>query len=343
MTILLNTLYVTTQGAYLGKDGETVVVRTDGTPTMRVPLHHLAGIVCFGQVGCSPALMHACGEADVAISFLSESGRFMARVAGPVSGNVLLRREQYRRADDPARTAAIARSIVVGKVVNARTVLRRAVRDHPDAPGAAAVELAAQELGGVLARLRGTDALDRIRGMEGEAARLYFSVFDHLIVAQKEGFTFQGRSRRPPKDRVNAILSLLYMLLLHDVRAALESVGLDPAVGYLHRDRPGRPGLALDLMEEFRSWLADRLALSLINRQQVDPQGFIEEEGGGVLMNTTTRKQVLAAWQERKREEITHPFLGERMTVALALQIQARLLARHLRGDVDAYPPFTWK
>lgn len=343
MTILLNTLYVTTQGAYVGKDGEAIVVRVDGAVALRVPIHHLAGIVCFGQVSCSPAVMHACAEADVAISFLSESGRFLARVQGPVSGNVLLRREQYRRADDPAATAALARAIVAGKVANARTVLRRAVRDHPEAAGAGAIADAAHQLGGVLARLRGTHEVERIRGIEGEAAKLYFAVFDHLITAQKEAFTFSGRSRRPPMDRVNALLSFVYTLLLHDVRAALESVGLDPAVGYLHRDRPGRPGLALDLMEEFRSWLADRLVLSLINRQQVAGEGFRAEEGGAVIMDTSTRKVVLSAWQDRKREEITHPFLGERMTVALALQIQARLFARHLRGDIDAYPPFIWR
>jgi CRISPR-associated protein Cas1 len=343
VAILLNTLYVTTQGAYVGKDGEAVVVRADGAVVLRVPIHHLAGIVCFGQVSCSPAIMHACAEADVAISFLSESGRFLARVQGPVSGNVLLRREQYRRADDPAGTASLARAIVAGKIVNARTVLRRAARDHADTPGAAAIAEAADQLGGTLARLRGTHEVERIRGIEGEAAKLYFSVFDHLITAQKTAFTFNGRSRRPPMDRVNALLSFVYTLLLHDVRAALESVGLDPAVGYLHRDRPGRPGLALDLMEEFRSWLADRLVLSLINRQQVTGDGFSVEDGGAVTMDAGTRKTVLSAWQERKREEITHPFLEERMTVALALQVQARLFARHLRGDVDAYPPFVWR
>lgn len=341
--ILQNTLYVTTQGAYVGKDGEAVAVRVEGTTVLRVPLHHLAGIVCFGQVSCSPALMGICGERDVAISYLTESGRFLARVEGPVSGNVLLRRSQYRWADDAGRTADVARAIVAGKIVNGRAVLRRALRDHGGLAGRDAVEGAVNWLGGVLARLRDERDLERVRGLEGEAAQHYFGVFDHLVTAQKSVFAFTGRTRRPPQDPLNALLSFVYVLLVHDIRAALESVGLDPQVGFLHRDRPGRPGLALDLMEEFRPWLADRLVLSLVNRQQVTADGFRVEEGGAVLMTDATRRAVLAAWQDRKREELTHQFLGERMPVALALQTQARLLARHVRGDLDAYPPFVWK
>lgn len=341
--ILQNTLYVTTQGAYVGKDGEAVAVRVEGATVLRVPLHHLAGIVCFGQVSCSPALMGICGERDVAISFLTESGRFLARVEGPMSGNVLLRRTQYRWADDPERTATVARAIVAGKIVNSRSVLRRALRDHGGMARRDEVECSVNWLGGVLARLRDERDLERVRGMEGEAAQHYFSVFDDLITAQKAAFAFTGRSRRPPQDPLNALLSFVYVLLVHDVRSALESVGLDPQVGFLHRDRPGRPSLALDVMEEFRPWLADRLVLSLINRQQLAGDGFRVEEGGAVLMTDGTRRAVLTAWQERKREELTHPFLGDRMPVALAIQMQARLLARHLRGDLDAYPPFVWK
>ncbi len=341
--ILQNTLYVTTQGAYVGKDGEAVAVRVEGATVLRVPLHHLAGIVCFGQVSCSPALMGVCGERDVAISYLTESGRFLARVEGPVSGNVLLRRSQYRWADDAERTVGVARAIVAGKIVNGRAVLRRALRDHGGMAGRGQVEAAVNWLGGVLARLRDERDLERVRGLEGEAAQHYFGAFDHLITAQKSTFAFTGRSRRPPLDPLNALLSFAYVLLTHDVRAALESVGLDPQVGFLHRDRPGRPGLALDVMEEFRPWLADRLVLSLVNRQQVTADGFRVEQGGAVSMTDATRRTVLAAWQERKREELTHSFLGERMPVALALQMQARLLARHVRGDLDAYPPFVWR
>jgi CRISPR-associated protein Cas1 len=343
MRHLLNTLYVTTQGAYLCREGETVLVRVDHEAKLRLPIHTLGGIVCFGQVSCSPPLMALCGERNVAISFLSEGGKFYARVQGPVSGNVLLRREQYRRADSESTSAEIARMIVVAKVANCRTVLQRGMRDHAENPQVRALQTAAVRLGRLLDDLRQPLTLETIRGLEGDAARTYFDVFDHLITAQKEDFFFRERSRRPPLDNLNALLSFFYTLLVHDVTAALETVGLDPAVGYLHRDRPGRPSLALDLMEEFRPVLADRLALSLVNRQQIRGKGLKRTETGAVLLDDATRKEVLVAYQKRKQEEIQHPFLGEKVEVGLLPFVQAMLLARHLRGDLDGYPPFLWK
>lgn len=339
----LNTLFVTTQGSYLAKEGEAVLVRVENETRLRVPLHTLGGIVCFGNVSCSPFLMGLCGERGVAISFFSEYGRFLARVNGFTPGNVLLRREQFRRADDILQAAAIARPIILAKIANTRTVLLRAARDHPAKADADALRRTVLLLDRCLSDAQATAELDALRGVEGEAARAYFGVFDHLITAQKEGFTFRERSRRPPLDNVNALLSFLYAMLGHDARAACEAAGLDAAVGFLHRDRPGRPGLALDLMEEFRAFLADRLALSLINRRQVQASGFTASPSGGIRMSDDTRKTVLVAYQKRKQEEISHPFLGEKTTVGLLLHLQARLLARYLRGDLDAYPPFIWR
>jgi CRISP-associated protein Cas1 len=339
----LNTLYVTTQGAYLSKEGETVLVSVEGEKRLQVPVHTLGGIVCFGRVMCSPFLMGFCAESNVGLSFLTENGRFLARVQGPVSGNVLLRREQYRRADAPHFSAALARFFLAGKIANARTVLQRALRDHGDKIAQAEVDRAVALLGGALKRLETMESLDVIRGVEGETARCYFSVFDHLITSQKDGFAFNGRNRRPPLDNVNCLLSFLYTVMLHDVRSALEGVGLDPAVGFLHRDRPGRPGLALDLMEEFRPFLADRLALSLINLGQVNAKGFIKSETGAVTMTDATRKEVIMAYQKRKQDEILHPFLAEKVAVGILFHVQALLLSRYLRGDLDGYPPFIWR
>jgi CRISPR-associated protein Cas1 len=344
MKHLLNTLFVTTQSAYLTREGETVLVRVENETRFRVPIHTLGSIVCFGLVSASPPLMALCGEHHVALSFLSENGRFLARVQGPVNGNVLLRREQYRRADDPQASAAFARTVVAAKIANCRTVLQRALRDHPETSGADSLRGATDQMAHLLRRFDHAETpLDELRGQEGEAARAYFAVFDHLIVAQKEDFFFRERSRRPPLDNLNALLSFLYTLLAHDVTAALEAIGLDPAVGCLHRDRPGRPSLALDLMEELRPFLPDRLALSLINRQQIHGEGFTRTESGAVRMDDATRKEVLTAYQKRKQEEIQHPFLGEKVAVGLLPHLQAMLLARHLRGDLDAYPPFLWK
>ena len=339
----LNTLFVTTQGAYLAKEGETIVVKVEREARLRLPVHTIGGIVCFGNVSCSPFLMGFCAENGVGVSFLSEHGRFLARVQGPVSGNVLLRREQYRRADDPKASTDIARAVLTGKIANSRTVLQRALRDHADKMAADEVSFAVKRLSNYLNLLNQDQTLNALRGCEGDAAHIYFSVFDHLIIAQKEDFSFQERNRRPPLDNVNALLSFIYTLLVHDISSALETVGLDPAVGFLHRDRPGRPSLALDLMEEFRPFLADRLALSLINRQQVQGKGFQKSESGAVFMTDETRKTLLVAYQERKQEEILHPFLDEKVTIGLLFHMQALLMARYLRGDLDGYPPFIWK
>ncbi len=343
MKQLLNTLYVTTQGTYLGRDGETVEVRVEGEIKLRVPIHTLGSIVCFGQVSCSPFLMGLCGEKGVALAFLSENGRFLARVHGSVSGNVLLRREQYRWADKEDRSVVVARSVVMGKIANCRTVVLRALREKPEGAGLAAMEAVARRLGRLLETVAGPAGLEEIRGHEGDAARVYFGVFDHFVTASKEDFFFRGRSRRPPLDNMNALLSFVYTLLTHDVTAALEAVGLDPAVGFLHRDRPGRPSLGLDLVEELRPVIADRLVLSLVNRRQVQGRGFQRTESGGVIMDDETRKEVLVAYQKRKQEEIQHPFLGEKIAFGLVPHLQAMLLARFIRGDLDGYPSFLWK
>jgi CRISP-associated protein Cas1 len=339
MRKLLNTLYVTIPGAYLSKDGETVVVRVEQETRLRLPAHTLEGIVCMGLVSCSPALMGFCAERQIALSFLTEHGRFLARIQGPVRGNVLLRREQYRRADNEDTCAAIARSVLLAKIANCRTVLLRADRES-SRPSFKSV---CAQLESSLRALEREPCLDAMRGNEGDAARAYFGCFDDLIVTQKEDFFFRERSRRPPLDNVNALLSFVYVLLAHDFAAALETVGLDPAVGFLHRDRPGRASLALDLMEELRPVLADRLVLSVVNRRQVSSANFRRGESGGVVMDEATRKEVLIAWQKRKQEEIVHPFLEERIPFGLVPYAQALLLARYLRGDLDAYPSFFWR
>ncbi len=343
MKKLLNTLFVTSQGAYLYKEGETVCVRVNGEDRLKLPVHTIGGIVCFGQVSCSPFLLGHCAENRVAVSFMTENGRFLARVQGPVSGNVLLRREQYRRADDTITSASIARSILTAKIANSRTVLLRAARDHGDKNDSTVLERASESLARILSRLNNDLSMDELRGMEGEAARVYFNAFNECITGDRESFFFRERSRRPPMDNMNALLSFLYTLLVHDVIAALEGVGLDPAVGFFHRDRPGRPGLALDLMEEFRPFLADRLALSLVNRRQVNAKGFRKMESGAVQMSDETRKEVIVAWQKRKQEEIRHPFIEETAPIGILPHLQAMLLARYLRGDLDGYPPFLWR
>jgi len=320
-----------------------VLIRQEKEVKLRVPVHTLAGIVCFGQVTCSPFLMGFCAEQGVRITFLSEYGRFLARVEGPVSGNVVLRRAQYRRADDQAGSAAVVRPIVAAKIANSRAVLQRALRDHPDAEGAEEIQRAVSRLKQQLLRWENVADVAALRGIEGDAARTYFGVFDHLLLAGKDEFFFVGRSRRPPRDNVNALLSFVYTLLVHDVSSALQGVGLDPSVGYLHRDRPGRPSLALDLMEELRSFFADRLVLSLINRKQVQGRGFSMSETEAVTMDDDTRKTVLVAYQKRKQETLRHPFIGKEVTLGLVPHLQALLLARFLRGDLDGYPAFIWK
>jgi len=343
MKKLLNTLFVTTQGAYLSKEGETVVVKVDGEVCLNLPIHTLGGIVCFGQVGCSPYLMGFCAERGVTISFMTKYGRFLAKVQGPVSGNVLLRREQYRQADDSKASAGIAKAVLTGKIANCRIVLSRALRDHSKKINTEEITKAVNKLSGALKRLQAESNMEVLRGVEGESANTYFYVFNHLITSQKSDFIFHKRSRRPPLDNVNCLLSFLYTILMHDVRSALEMVGLDPAVGFLHRDRPGRYSLALDLMEEFRPFIADRMALSLINLSQVQGKGFNKKESGGVLMDDTTRKTVLVAYQTRKQDEILHPFIKDKVKIGILPYVQALLMARHLRGDIDGYPPFVWR
>ena len=340
MKKLLNTLYVTTQGAYLHQEGETVVASVDHADVLRLPIHTLASIVCFGQVSCSPPLLGLCGERGVHVSFLTERGKFLARVTGSVSGNVLLRREQMRRAESPAATCEIARSVVTGKLANSRTVLQRALRDHgPDA----ALTQSADAIADVIRRTQRAADTDTLRGLEGEAATHYFAAFDGMIRTQQDTFSMKIRSRRPPLDPLNALLSFLYTILAHDCETALEGIGLDPQVGFLHALRPGRPSLALDLMEEFRAILADRVALSLINLNQVTGKGFTTTESGAVVMDNDTRKTVLQTWQKKKQEMVQHPFLDEKIEIGLLPHAQALLLARHLRGDLDAYPPFLLK
>lgn len=343
MKKLLNTLYVSTQGAYVFHEGESVVIRHEQEERLRVPIHHLGGLVCFGNVAVSSPLLGLCGERGVLISLLSENGRFHARVQTGVSGNVLLRREQYRRADDPAGRLEIARGFVLGKLANARAVLQRAARDHGEKGGGPDLEAAVRRLDHQVTAARGAGDVAALRGIEGDGARTYFEVIDHAVTAQKESFFMRQRSRRPPLDAFNALLSFIYTLLVHDAESALESVGLDPQVGYLHVERPGRPSLALDLIEEFRSFFADRLALSLVNLRQVQAAGFKTTESGGVVMDDATRKEVILAYQKRKQEELYHPFVEETVSAGLLVHLQAQLLARHLRGDLDAYPPFFWK
>ncbi len=339
----LNTLFVTTQGAYLRKDGQTVAVRIEKQTRLRVPLHNLDGIVGFGRVSMSPALMGACADAGVSVSFLKENGRFLAAVNGFTSGNVLLRREQYRVADDESRSLIVARSVVVGKMANCRTVLRRAARDTTNQKRIDELDRVATKLTASINEANHVKQLDAVRGVEGDAASLYFSAFNSMINVPAKEFQYTKRTRRPPLDPLNALLSFAYTILTHDVRSACEATGLDSQVGFLHRDRPGRPGMALDLMEEFRPFLADRMVLSLINRQQIQAKDFTQRESGAVYLSDSGRKTFLTAWQQRKQETITHPFLNEKTTVGLLVHLQARLMARYLRSDLDAYPPFIWK
>ena len=343
MRRLLNTLYVTMPDAYLACDGENILVRADEEIKFRIPVHNLEGIVTFGFTGASPKLMQLCCERGVALSFLTAYGQFMGRVVGKVSGNVLLRRTQYRWSDDPDIAQRLSRRFIAAKIVNSRALLHRTLRDHKEAVDADSLEKALQSMARSLAQLdRATDG-DGIRGIEGDAAHTYFSSFNQMIVKQQDEFSIRSRNRRPPTDRMNALLSFLYTILAHEVSAALESVGLDPQVGFLHRDRPGRPSLALDVMEELRPHFADRLALSLVNRKQISAEGFVIKENGAVVMNDDTRKEVLTAWQKRKQEEITHPYLEEKIPLGLVPYVQALLLARHLRGDLEDYPPFFWR
>jgi len=342
MKKLLNTLYVTVPDAYLALDGQNIVIRKEDGVALRLPLHNLENIVCFGYPGASPALMGACSEHNIGLCFLSPNGRFLGRITGRVKGNVLLRKEQYRISEIGEQSAQIAASFLVGKIANCRKVIGRAIRDHALLVDVQGLTGTSESLKQLMRTFRECTSVADLMGLEGSAAKLYFGVFDQFILQQHEAFFFVGRSRRPPLDNMNTLLSFLYTLLTNEVASALESVGLDPYVGFLHQDRPGRPSLALDLMEELRPIFADRLALSLVNRKQITGKGFVHKESGGVLMDDDTRKKVLSAWQERKKERILHPFLKERVDFGLIPHVQAMLLARHLRGDLDAYPPFFW-
>jgi CRISPR-associated protein Cas1 len=340
---LLNTLYVTMPDAYLACDGENVLIKVENEIKFRVPVHNLEGIVCFGFAGASPGLMHLCCERGVALSFLTEYGNFMGRVTGRISGNILLRRNQYRWTESNEIAVRLAKRFITAKIINSRAVLHRALRDHPQAVDTQLLTQTVKDLARMVKQLERAEDLSVIRGVEGQAANLYFSAFDQLILTQKDAFRMTGRNRRPPLDRINALLSFLYTLLTHEVAAALESIGLDPQAGFLHRDRPGRPSLALDVMEELRPHFADRLAVTLINRNQIDSEGFVVKENGAVIMDEKTRKELLVAWQKRKQEEIMHPYLEEKVPLGLVPYIQAMLLARHIRGDIEDYPPFFWK
>lgn len=343
MKKLLNTLYVTSENSYLGLDGETVVVYDEKREIGRLPLHNLDGIVCFGYRGTSPGLMGACAERNISLCYLTPQGKFLARVTGKTRGNVLLREQQYFSCKDENISLAIAKNCILGKVYNARWVLERTRRDHRMQIDEERVKKASETLKENLKLIQNAENKEQLRGYEGESASIYFGVFDELILQQKKEFKFNGRNKRPPQDNVNAMLSFVYTLLTNQITSALECVGLDPYVGYLHTERPGRASLALDMIEEFRAVYADRFVLSLINKKIVNNKNFSRKENGAVLMDDELRKKILVEWQERKKEVITHPFLKEKVEWGMVPYVQAMLLARYLRGDLDGYPVFLWK
>lgn len=343
MRHLLNTLFVTSEDVYLSLDGENVVANREHDVVARYPLHTLQNIVSFSYAGASPALLGACAEREIGFAFCSPRGRFLARISGPAQGNVLLRRMQYRTADDPFQSCRIARNMIFGKVYNARWSIERTRRDHAMRIDEARFTAVSNQLHGLLSQISAETSMESLRGLEGSGASAYFSVLDDMILREKETFYFHERSRRPPLDAFNALLSFAYSLLAHDCASALESVGLDAYVGYLHRDRPGRESLALDLMEELRPCFADRFVLTLVNNRVMKASDFDVRESGAVLLTNSGRKVFLQKWQERKKETITHPFLEEKMPWGLVPYVQSLLLARYLRGDLDDYPPFLWK
>lgn len=344
MKQLLNTLYVTTEGAYLNLEGETLVLSVDREKKAQVPLHHLGSIVCIGRISMSPALMERNMQDGRSIVWLNDSGKFQARVEGPVSGNILLRQAQYRKADVAEQALELAKAFIAGKIRNARTSLLRSARDNKDQSEKEALTKAAKQLATNLRNLEHAVGLDVVRGLEGDAAKVYFSQLNLMVKPQhREGFTFNGRNRRPPRDPFNALLSFLYAILLNDCRSALESVGLDSQLGYLHQVRPGRHALALDLLEEFRATIADRLAVTLINRGQIQNKHFDEKAGGSVLLNDEGRKAVIIAYQERKKEMLQHPLIDQSVEIGLLPLVQARILARYLRDDIEAYVPYLYK
>lgn len=338
MRKLQNTLYVTTEDAYLKKEGETVTVTSENKDIFRIPIHNLESIVCMGYVGMSPYLMHLCAENDVSVSFLTPSGKFLGSVTGQTKGNVLLRKAQFRHSEDTALSNEIAKPIVAAKITNSRSLLSRFVRDHKDTKDTEKAGLAAKQLKSIAKKAENSANLDATRGFEGAAADAYFAVFNELITTDE--IIFSGRNRRPPKDEVNCLLSFLYTILYHDVRSAAETAGFDPAVGFLHRDRPGRMSLALDMMEELRPILVDKTVLKLANLKIVRKNDFIIRENGAVTLKDDARKKVITEYQNRKKVMIEHPFLGEKMELGLVPFVQMRLLGAYLRGDAEMYPPF---
>jgi CRISPR-associated protein Cas1 len=343
MKKLLNTLYVTTPDRYLSLDGENVVILHESNELGRVPLHNLERIITFGYTGASPALMGKCVKDGKELVFMSSSGRFLARVEGEVNGNVILRRQQYRLADDTQKSLDIARIVIAAKLFNSRWSLERTIRDHGLRIDIEKFKSKSLFLQTSINRAMKAENMDTLRGIEGEGASVYFSVFDDMILQQKEDFYFKTRNKRPPLDNVNAILSFAYSLTAGMCTSALESVGLDPYVGFMHTDRPGRRSLALDLMEEFRALMCDRFVLTMINKKVISADDFVKREDGAVIFTDDGRRKFISSWQNRKQEEIKHPFLKEKVQWGMLPYVQALLLARYIRGDLDCYPPFMWK
>lgn len=343
MRKLLNTLFITTPDIYLSLQGETVVVTHEETQLGRFPLHNFEAICTFGYAGASPKLMHACAAKNINLTFLSRSGKFLARVIGESKGNVILRKTQYRLSDSEIESAKIARNFIFAKISNQKWILERMARDYPLRVDVPNFKQVSSDLTVTMKEILVTEDLERLRGLEGQAATAYFKLFDQMILQQKDTFYFKNRNRRPPTDKVNALLSLAYTLLASDVTAALETVGLDAYVGFLHRDRPGRASLALDVMEELRGVMADRFVLKMINKKIMQTSDFVQKENGAVLLTEDGRRKFIKSWQERKQESLTHPYLNEKINWGLVPHAQAMLLARHIRGDLEEYPPFLWK
>lgn len=343
MKRLLNTLYITSEMRYLSLDGENIVIKEENHEVGRMPLHNLEMIVTFSRLGASPALMGKCAEQNISIVFLTPQGNYLARVEGKTRGNVILRKKQYQLSENASESVRIARNIILGKVYNSRWILERIKRDHPMQVDVERLSLVSGRLGEAMQKIAVCESTETLRGYEGELASAYFSVFDEMILQQKDNFFFHGRNRRPPLDNVNALLSFTYTLLTSMTASALETVGLDPCVGFMHGERPGRYSLALDLMEELRPALADRFVLRMINKRMVTARDFQQKEDGAILLTDDARKVILSEWQKRKQEEIVHPFLNEKIPWGMVPYAQAMLLARHLRGDIEAYPPFFWK
>jgi CRISPR-associated protein Cas1 len=344
MRHIRNTLYITIEDSWVHKDGETITIRKDNKKIGQFPIHHIGEIICMGYgISVSPQLVEHCAKEKVTVTYIDGIGKFLARLQGPVQGNVLLRRAQYRAADNEELTLMLAKCCVSSKIQNQRTVLLRHLRNHPNSQGSEQIKIALCDMATILDSLRLCENLESLRGYEGTAAEAYFSVFNYMVLLSNNDFRFEKRSKRPPKDRINAMLSYAYSILALDIRSALEAVGIDPYVGYLHKERPGRPSLALDIMEEFRAPIADRLILKLINMKQVAAKDFEIKPSGEVLMGENARRTFLEEWQKRKRDEIFHPFFEEKLPIGLIYLKQARLLARFFRGDLDYYPAFIWR